>query len=793
MASDRLNVIGLISGGKDSFYSLLYCIEHGHRLVALANLYPAVEDGALPIETQLIDPEAPIESFDEQTGEETDLNSFMYQTVGHEVIPLYAAATGLPLYRRQIHGSAVRHERDYDYAAIASDSAEGGEETESMLPLLRTVMEKHPEANAVCAGAILSTYQRTRVESVAIRLGLTPLAFLWKYPILPSQVAMSDEAQLLKDMDVAQLDARIIKVASAGLDEDHLWLKASSYQGAERVKRALRKFGAAQGAALGEGGEFETLVVDGPEPLFQRRICVKDADRGIVREGGGTSWVKINRATIEDKAADQAKASVIVRQPDLFDARFQAILKNLTSRDALGPVSTERSADKPNLPLSITFQQHEQMITKTFLPQESARGELVRDQTSDIVRRIHEYLQAQDFDSSRILNTIIVLRSMADFPVVNAEYSKLFSRANPPSRVTISCGSMLPEGIDISLALNAQNILTERRGLHVQSRSYWAPANIGPYSQGITSSLANESDVKSITVTSIAGQIPLIPATMALPVPSEENLQVQVTLSLQHLWRIGFDMRIQFWSSAVAYFARAESHTEMQRRARLAGHAWQQANAPPADEEDDDDQLDPWDLKHNSEFMTLGDVAEQGPSTIPDWSVLPLRQQNEWKPCIPPVFSAEVESLPRSAEVEWHAHAGVGGSPDGSIQMFSLGSMTNPKHETWCMLAKDSDAAFAHTTVSYECEEHAVEESANAILESLSATYSESLQFMKIDGETIAKTPYLIYLDSTYCNASDFILGDSAGGMAVVPCHSLLAADGSKRSAIALYRTIFHA
>ena len=505
MASDRLNVIGLISGGKDSFYSLLYCIEHGHRLVALANLYPAVEDGALPIETQLIDPEAPIESFDEQTGEETDLNSFMYQTVGHEVIPLYAAATGLPLYRRQIHGSAVRHERDYDYAAIASDSAEGGEETESMLPLLRTVMEKHPEANAVCAGAILSTYQRTRVESVAIRLGLTPLAFLWKYPILPSQVAMSDEAQLLKDMDVAQLDARIIKVASAGLDEDHLWLKASSYQGAERVKRALRKFGAAQGAALGEGGEFETLVVDGPEPLFQRRICVKDADRGIVREGGGTSWVKINRATIEDKAADQAKASVIVRQPDLFDARFQAILKNLTSRDALGPVSTERSADKPNLPLSITFQQHEQMITKTFLPQESARGELVRDQTSDIVRRIHEYLQAQDFDSSRILNTIIVLRSMADFPVVNAEYSKLFSRANPPSRVTISCGSMLPEGIDISLALNAQNILTERRGLHVQSRSYWAPANIGPYSQGITSSLANESDVKSITVTSIAG------------------------------------------------------------------------------------------------------------------------------------------------------------------------------------------------------------------------------------------------------------------------------------------------
>lgn len=36
----RLNVIALISGGKDSFFSLLHCIAHGHRVVALANLHP---------------------------------------------------------------------------------------------------------------------------------------------------------------------------------------------------------------------------------------------------------------------------------------------------------------------------------------------------------------------------------------------------------------------------------------------------------------------------------------------------------------------------------------------------------------------------------------------------------------------------------------------------------------------------------------------------------------------------------------------------------------------------------
>ena len=135
MASEQLNVIALISGGKDSFFNLIHCIEHGHRIVALANLFPGsdalasdstgpgaivIPDGQSPFrqedatgakqETggqtrseilcpegfQHIDPETwipPSSARDghdsSQTGEgsgessDTDLNSFMYQTVGH--------------------------------------------------------------------------------------------------------------------------------------------------------------------------------------------------------------------------------------------------------------------------------------------------------------------------------------------------------------------------------------------------------------------------------------------------------------------------------------------------------------------------------------------------------------------------------------------------------------------------------------------------------------------------------------------------------------------------------------
>ena len=84
MTSRSLKVIALISGGKDSLFSILHCRQNGHNIVALANLYPP-----------------PIEASNGESGtatvEEEDIDSFMYQTVGHTIIPLYAEALNLPL------------------------------------------------------------------------------------------------------------------------------------------------------------------------------------------------------------------------------------------------------------------------------------------------------------------------------------------------------------------------------------------------------------------------------------------------------------------------------------------------------------------------------------------------------------------------------------------------------------------------------------------------------------------------------------------------------------------------
>ena len=46
-----LNVVCLISGGKDSLFSILHCKKNGHNVVALANLHPPRVDGQVAVVT----------------------------------------------------------------------------------------------------------------------------------------------------------------------------------------------------------------------------------------------------------------------------------------------------------------------------------------------------------------------------------------------------------------------------------------------------------------------------------------------------------------------------------------------------------------------------------------------------------------------------------------------------------------------------------------------------------------------------------------------------------------------
>lgn len=154
-----------------------------------------------------------------------EIDSYLYQTVGQDAIGYIAEALELPLYRRQIQGQAV--DQNLQYRAQVK-----GDETEDLFILLQDVLSRHPDIKSVAVGAILSTYQRVRVEHVCSRLGLTVLAYLWQ----------RDQFELLDEMKLAGMDSRLIKVAGAGLTAKHLGQNVVGDEMLAELTRLVRSF-----------------------------------------------------------------------------------------------------------------------------------------------------------------------------------------------------------------------------------------------------------------------------------------------------------------------------------------------------------------------------------------------------------------------------------------------------------------------------------------------------------------------------------------------------------------------
>jgi diphthine-ammonia ligase len=271
----------LLSGGKDSCFNVMKCVENGHILVCLANLMPA-----------------------DHTAEE--VNSFMYQSAGHSTVPLYASCFGVPLYRKEIIGSAVSQKLNYE------PSEE--DEVEDLYMLLVEVKRRHPEVQAISCGAIISNYQRTRLENVCIRLGLTPLTYLW----------MLDRSKLLDSIISDGVEAILVKVAGAGLlPEKHLGKSLGE------LRPVLRKLNEKYGLDLcGEGGEYESLVLDCP--IFRtHRINLVATEVVLDEEDPTVGNLRILEAVLVSKGVElsiNTNSDVIVIQNTASSCKAKDVL-----------------------------------------------------------------------------------------------------------------------------------------------------------------------------------------------------------------------------------------------------------------------------------------------------------------------------------------------------------------------------------------------------------------------------------------------------------------------------------
>lgn len=119
------------------------------------------------------------------------------------------------------------------------------------------------EIEGVLAGAIASKYQYERVKKVCDDLSLNVVAPLWG----------ANQEQTVKKMIEAGVEIILTAVAAEGLGEK--WLgKKIDLKALKELKRLHKKYGI---NIAGEGGEYESLVLDCP--LYKKRIEITDSEK----------------------------------------------------------------------------------------------------------------------------------------------------------------------------------------------------------------------------------------------------------------------------------------------------------------------------------------------------------------------------------------------------------------------------------------------------------------------------------------------------------------------------------
>ncbi|GAA6041927.1 hypothetical protein JCM8097_000227 [Rhodosporidiobolus ruineniae] len=680
-----MKVVGLLSGGKDSVFNLLHCVLNGHEPVAVASLGP---------------PEG-----------KDELDSFMYQTVGHSGLRTIAQALGLPFFSHTIRGTAVNVGGEYgsrsgsgkgDGEEAEKKKGEEKDETEDLYELLKKVKDAMPEVEAVAAGAILSNYQRVRVEHVCARLGLTPVAFLWE----------RNQEELLAEMVEAGMESVLVKVAGAGLQVEHLGKTLGEMQ--PTLHKLNRRY---QLHVCGEGGEYETFTVDCP--LFKRRV-VLDETTTVVSDPNPFSTVAhlhLDRVSLgppkpdvpEDETSEElqrrVRETVRVGVPAVLEERArgwkeagEAVEEAFQAEEAVA----EEQQRKEEEQVMEEEQRAEPSVRKTddgwvyFAEVVAEDAAFVEGEIEDEVRacfsRLTNLLEENDASLLSLTHLTVLLSpasSMSLFPRINAVYASYFG-TSPPTRACVAVPEGRGEGrwrVKLEGVARLQGEMggkqgqkgEERKALHVQSLSYWAAANIGPYSQA----------VKTANRLYIAGQIPLLPSTLTLP-PSPSptastSFSYHAALSLQHLRRI-VDSAVPSWSSApsssssssfspqpgraegaILWLAPSPSSATFKQRA-LAAHAiWAASEASYLADQDQD---------------------------------LPYDDAQE-KPA--PYVAVEAAQLPKGAEVEWQVTWGTPGGAGGDEEEDEAERSEAEEGETWASTAAVSNAT--SLPVTWQCSQ----------------------------------------------------------------------------------------
>jgi len=187
--------------------------------------------------------------------------SHMYHVPNIKLTSLLAEALGIPLIESRTEG--VEEEEVEDLAGTLSILKDRG-------------------VDAVYSGALYSEYQRSRIDEVCRRLGLKSVAPLWH----------RDPLDYMEDVVDLGFRVMVTAVAAEGLDES--WLgRIVDREMISELADLSERYGINPAF---EGGEAETLVLDGP--IFKKRLEILEYEKKWFFDNG---FLDIKRAVLVGK------------------------------------------------------------------------------------------------------------------------------------------------------------------------------------------------------------------------------------------------------------------------------------------------------------------------------------------------------------------------------------------------------------------------------------------------------------------------------------------------------------
>lgn len=185
-------------------------------------------------------------------------DSWMFHYPNIRLMDLFAQAVEIPLAKAETSGIKEK-------------------EVEDLKHLIETL-----DVDAVVSGAIASNYQKIRIEKICEQLKLKCLTPLWG----------ENPLRLMKEILQQRFETIITGVYAHGFSREWLGRKID-----EVTVKALIELNRQYGISIvGEGGEYETLVLDAP--FFKKRISIIEAEKTWKNQSG---YFLVTKATLENK------------------------------------------------------------------------------------------------------------------------------------------------------------------------------------------------------------------------------------------------------------------------------------------------------------------------------------------------------------------------------------------------------------------------------------------------------------------------------------------------------------